>query len=89
MQRMKNEANGFANQDKNIALRVNALNELEDLLGNVRIWINQNKGTDDQRKQLKTAIEAQEDWLTGHASEQITVYKDRTKQISAMWNPIK
>ena len=89
MQRMVGEAARFAEQDALIALRIEALNELENCIAAIRTWLKKGQGDAGKRAELEAEVEKQDTFQMKFRSEAAQKYKDITANLNAMWAPLK
>lgn len=91
IERMVQEAEAFAEQDAAEKDKVQARNNLEAYLYNLKNSMNdalQGKLSDDDRKSLSTAVEDALVWLEDHPAAEKQEYDEKQKEVEGVANPI-
>ncbi|CAG2203138.1 BIP [Mytilus edulis] len=91
--RMINDAEKFADEDKAIKEKVDAKNELESLTYNLKNQIGDKeklggKLTDDDKSTIENAIEEKIKWLENNSDPSIEELKEQKKSLEDIANPI-
>merc|ERR1712070_478039 len=88
---MVREAEEFAEEDSKEKAKIQARNELEAYLYNLKNSINdtlEDKLTEDEKSQLNTAVNDGLDWLEDHPAAEKDEYDEKQKEVEQIANPI-
>merc|ERR1712070_831431 len=88
---MVREAEEFAEEDSKEKAKIQARNELEAYLYNLKNSISdtlQDKLSEDEKSELNTAINDGLDWLEDHPAAEKEEYDDKQKEVEQIANPI-
>eukprot|EP00934_Nitzschia_sp_Nitz4_P000740 Nitzschia sp. Nitz4//scaffold54_size114964//210//2608//NITZ4_003831-RA/size114964-snap-gene-0.211-mRNA-1//-1//CDS//3329554291//740//frame0 len=91
IERMVHEAEEFADQDAKERAKVQARNDLEAYLYNLKNSINdalQDKLSEDDKTQLSKAVEDGLVWLEDHPAAEQSDYESKQKEVEQIANPI-
>jgi len=91
IERMVQEAEDFAEQDANEKAKVQARNDLEAYLYNLKNSINdtlQDKLSDDEKASLTTAIDNALVWMEDNPAADKEMYDEKQKEVEQIANPI-
>jgi len=91
IERMVQEAEDFAEQDANEKAKVQARNDLEAYLYNLKNSINdtlQDKLSDDEKASLATAIDNALVWMEDNPAADKEMYDEKQKEVEQIANPI-
>merc|ERR1712125_221319 len=94
IQRMVDEAEQFAEEDKKVKERIDARNGLESYLYNMKNTINdEEKGLSDKisaedKKELEDMIDEALDWMDENPEADKEDYDEKTKEVEQIANPI-
>ncbi|KFD49995.1 hypothetical protein M513_09088 [Trichuris suis] len=91
--RMINDAEKFAEEDKKVKERVESRNEVESLVYSLKSQINDKeklgaKLTSDQKSQIEKVIEEKIKWLESHQDATTEEYKQQKKEVEEVVQPI-
>merc|ERR1712078_404939 len=88
---MVREAEEFAEEDAKEKAKIQARNELEAYLYNLKNSVNdtlESKLTDDEKETLNTAVNDGLDWLEDHPAAEKDEYDEKQKEVEQIANPI-
>eukprot|EP00968_Pinguiococcus_pyrenoidosus_P028118 scaffold7641_cov277-Pinguiococcus_pyrenoidosus.AAC.1 len=94
IERMVQEAEQFAEEDKMMKAKIDAKNSLESYLYNLKNMLNDDeKGIADKipeadKAELESAIDEALDWLEENPEAEAEEYKEKMKEIEAVANPL-
>ena len=91
IERMVREAEEFAEEDNKEKAKIQARNELEAYLYNLKNSINdtlQDKLSEDEKSELNTAVNDGLDWLEDHPAAEKEEYDEKQKEVEQIANPI-
>lgn len=94
IQRMLKEAEEMAEQDKAAKERVQARNELENLVYSVRTQLNDEKSgikdkiSPDDRSEIESAVKETSSWLDENMGAETEDYEEKKKEFEAVVHPI-
>ena len=91
IERMVQEAEEFADEDKKEKDKIQARNELEAYLYNLKNSINdtlEDKLSEDEKTELNTAVNDGLDWLEDHPAAEKDEYDEKQKEVEQIANPI-
>jgi heat shock protein 5 len=94
IERMVQEAEEFAEEDKKVKDRIDAKNGLESFLYNLKNTLeDEEKGIADkiepaEKDELVSLIDESLDWLDENQDEDADTYKEKQKEVEAVSNPI-
>jgi len=88
---MVREAEEFADEDNRVKAKIQARNELEAYLYNLKNSVTdalESKLTEDEKETLNTAINDGLDWLEANPAAEKDEYDERQKEVEQIANPI-
>lgn len=91
--RMVQEAEEFAEEDKKVKERIDARNSLETYTYNMKSQINDkdklaDKLESDEKEKIETAVKDALEWLDDNQSAEKEDYEEKLKELEAVCNPI-
>ena len=90
--RMVNEAEKFKDEDEKLRARVQARNELESFLYNLKDLVDDSQKSaalsDEDKETIRTMVTNNLEWLDSHPTEDADVYEKKMKDAQDVSNPI-
>jgi len=93
IERMVQEAEEFAEEDKKVKEKIDARNALETYIYNMNNQVNDNdkladKLESDEKENIETATKEALEWLDDNQSAEKEEYDEKLKEVEAVCNPI-
>jgi len=91
IERMVKEAEDFAEQDKALKNKIDARNQLETYVYNMKSTIEdkmKDKISDDDKSKVKEAVDQALEWLDENQDAEADDYKEKLKEVEDICNPI-
>eukprot|EP00197_Chlamydomonas_leiostraca_P008537 CAMPEP_0202884762 /NCGR_PEP_ID=MMETSP1391-20130828/41314_1 /ASSEMBLY_ACC=CAM_ASM_000867 /TAXON_ID=1034604 /ORGANISM="Chlamydomonas leiostraca, Strain SAG 11-49" /LENGTH=643 /DNA_ID=CAMNT_0049567989 /DNA_START=43 /DNA_END=1975 /DNA_ORIENTATION=- len=91
IERMVKEAEEFAEQDKKVKEKIDARNQLETYIYNMKNTIDdklKDKISEDDKEKVQTAVKEAQEWLDENHDAEAEEYADKLKEVEEVCNPI-